>query len=82
MKPLVEKLKEARKEFRALTTAPTFDEAKVRSIAKGQSDTITELIVAKERMKSRIWGVLTPDQRAKAEKMRESWKAKRMEHEK
>jgi len=51
-----------------------FDEAKVRTIAKGQTDIRTEMIVTKERMKSRMYAVLTPEQQAKAEKLREAWK--------
>jgi len=75
MKPLVQKLKAGREPLRALPKGK-FDEAKVRSIAKGQADTITELIVEKERMKSMMYAVLTPEQRAKAEQIRESWKAR------
>lgn len=75
IKPLVQKLREGRKELRELTKSGQFDEARVRAIAKAQADTITDLIVAKQRMRSKIYVVLTPEQRAKAEKMRESWKA-------
>jgi Spy/CpxP family protein refolding chaperone len=75
MKPLVQKLKEGREQLQALPKGK-FDEAKVRSIAKGQADIITELIVEKQRMKSMMYAVLTPEQRAKAEQMRESWKAR------
>jgi Spy/CpxP family protein refolding chaperone len=82
MKPLGQQLKAGRDQLNALMKSGPFDEAKVRSIAKGQADTLTELIVAKERMKSRIYAVLTPEQRAKAEQIRESWKAKKAKHEK
>ncbi len=74
MKPLVQKLKAGREQLRALPKGQ-FDEAKVRSIAKGQTNIITELIVEKQRMKSRIYAVLTPDQRAKVEQMREKCKS-------
>jgi len=73
MKPLVQKLKEGREQLRALPKGQ-FDEAKVRTIAKGHADIITELIVEKQRMKSMMYAVLTPEQRAKAEKLREAWK--------
>ena len=46
------------------------------AIAKGQADILTELTVAKERMESRIYALLTPEQRAKAEEIRESWKTR------
>ncbi|MFZ0946050.1 MAG: Spy/CpxP family protein refolding chaperone [Syntrophobacteraceae bacterium] len=75
MKPLFEQLKAGHKELRALRESGTFDEAKVRSIAKGQADTIVELIVTKERIKSRVYAVLTPEQRTKAQELREKWKA-------
>ena len=75
MKPLVQKLKAGRDQLRALPKGQ-FDEAKVRAIAKGQADIITELIVEKQRMKSRIYAVLTPEQRAKVEQMREKWKSR------
>lgn len=78
MKPLVQKLKAGRDQLRALPKGQ-FDEAKIRAIAKGQADIITELIVEKQRMKSRIYAVLTPEQRAKVEQMREKWKC---QHEK
>ncbi len=74
MEPLFEQLKAGHKELKALRKSGTFDEAQVRSIAKGQADTIVELIVAKERMKSGIYAVLTPEQRAKAQELREKWK--------
>lgn len=76
MKPFIQKLKAGRDQLRELPKGQ-FDEAKVRAIAKGQADTLTELIVAKERMKSRIYAVLTPEQRAKAQELINAWKAKR-----
>jgi Spy/CpxP family protein refolding chaperone len=75
MKPLFEQLKAGRDKLRALPKGQ-FDEAKVRAIAKGQSDTFADIIVAKERMKSRMYAVLTPEQRTKAEQMREKWQSR------
>ena len=76
IKPLVQNLKEGRDQLRTLRKSGQFDEAKVRAIAKGQADIRTELIVEKERVKSKIYAILTPEQRAQAEQMRESWKAR------
>jgi protein CpxP len=76
MKPLVQQLKAGRDQLIALRKSGAFDEAKVRSIAKGQADTIVELIVAREGMKSKVFAVLTPEQRTKAQELRESWKAR------
>ncbi len=76
MKPLVEQLKAGREQLIALRKSGTFDEAKVRSIAKGQADTLIELIVTRERMKSKVFEVLTPEQRTKAQELRESCKGR------
>jgi Spy/CpxP family protein refolding chaperone len=75
IKPLIQKLKAGRDQLRALPKGQ-FDEAKVRAIAKGQGDIRTELIVERQRMKSRLYAVLTPEQRAKVEQMREKWKSR------
>jgi len=75
MKPMFQKLKDAHKQIIDLVKAAKFDEAKVRAIAKGQADIIADIIVERARMKSRIYAVLTPEQRAKAEQLHEKWKA-------
>src|SRR5208337_3979901 len=74
MKPLFQQLNAGREQLNALIKSGPFDEAKVRSIAKGQADILANMIVARERMKSMMYAVLTPEQRAKAEKLREAWK--------
>ena len=74
MKPMFQQLKAGREQLDALIKSGPFDEAKVRSIAKAQADTLADMIVAKQRMKSKIYAVLTPEQHAKAEKLREAWK--------
>jgi Spy/CpxP family protein refolding chaperone len=74
IKPMFQKLKEGRNELRSLPKGQ-FDEAKVRSIAKRQSDIIADIIVEKARMKSRMYAVLTPEQRTRAEQMHDKWKA-------
>jgi len=68
--PLEEKLQASRQELRAATQAENFDETAVRSIAAGQAATRTEMIVARARMQNRIHAILTPEQRAQAEKLR------------
>jgi protein CpxP len=79
IKPLVQNLKAGRDQLSTLRKSGPFDEAKVRAVAKGQADILTELIVEKERVKSKIYAVLTPEQRARAEQLREEWKAQRKE---
>jgi len=76
MKPLFQKLKDDRKQLIDVVKTGKFDEAKVRSIAKGQADIISDIIVEKVRMKSRMYAVLTPEQRTKVEQMHEKWKAR------
>jgi Spy/CpxP family protein refolding chaperone len=68
--PLLRQLAATRKQLRDATRSGSFDEAQVRSLATQQAQTITELIVTRERVKSKVYNVLTPEQRARAEKMR------------
>lgn len=71
IKPLVQQLAEHRRQLKALGTDGTFNEAQVRAIAQQQGQTMSEMIVVKERIQSRIFAVLTPEQRTKATQMRE-----------
>lgn len=71
MEPLVEQLAAGRKELRKATANGTFDEAQVRALAEKQAQTLSELIVARARVRSRVFAVLTPEQRAKALELRE-----------
>jgi Spy/CpxP family protein refolding chaperone len=48
-----------------LREMPSFDEAKVRSIAQTNSSTYVDMVVEREKVRTRIFAVLTPDQRAK-----------------
>ena len=68
--PLLRQLAATRKQLRDATRSGSFDEAQVRSLATQQAQTLTELIVTRERVKSKVYNVLTPEQRARAEKMR------------
>lgn len=68
--PLLEKLRTSREELRNAARAEKFDEAAVRKLAEAQAATRTELIVARARTRSQIQAVLTPDQRALAERIR------------
>jgi len=69
LKPLIQQLRTGRKQLRALGADGTFNEDQVRALANQQSGTMADLIVVRERIKARIFGVLTPDQRTEAEKM-------------
>jgi periplasmic protein CpxP/Spy len=69
LKPLFAQLAQGRQQMRQLEENGTFDEAQVRALATQQSQTITELMVQKARIKSELLAVLTPDQKAKFKDM-------------
>ena len=69
LKPLLQQLAQSRQQMRQLEESGTFDEAQVRALATQQSQTMTELIVQKARIKSEMMQVLTPDQKAKFKEM-------------
>jgi protein CpxP len=66
--PLLRELHENKKQHDA-STGGNFDETQARAFAARQAQTITELIVAKERVKSKVLAVLTPEQRQKVNEM-------------
>ncbi len=70
VQPLIAELAVTRKALNEATDSGTFDEAQVKAIATKQGETLAELIVEKERVKTQIYAVLTPEQRAKAEQFR------------
>ncbi|MDR3568924.1 MAG: Spy/CpxP family protein refolding chaperone [Syntrophobacteraceae bacterium] len=83
MKPLFQSLKTAREQLVALVKSGKFDEAKAKEIAKGQAAVLSDIIVDVARMHARMYAVLTPEQRAKLDKMHEQWKSRHeMEHQK
>ncbi len=75
--PLIQQLADGRKQMLALTANGQFDEAKVRALANQQSQTLAQLIVEKTKLESQIYNkVLTPEQRTKAEEMRQKQTAR------
>lgn len=65
IQPLMQQLMQSHQQMRQLESASTFDEAKVRALATEQSQTMTELMVQKARIKSELLQVLTADQKTK-----------------
>lgn len=57
------------KQLELATANGQFDETQVRSLANQQAQLMVETIVEHERMKSKIFSLLTPEQRTKAEEM-------------
>lgn len=71
IEPLIKQLAQTSKQLRETSADGQFYEAKVRQLAAQQSTTLAELIVAKERVKWKVFAVLTPEQRARANQMLE-----------
>jgi Spy/CpxP family protein refolding chaperone len=66
LQELAKKAQQQRNELRSLST---FDEEKVRSIAQANSSTYVDFVVERERIRSRIFAVLTPAQQAKVKQL-------------
>ena len=64
-----QKMEELHKQLEAATANGQFDETKVREIENQQAQIHAEQIVEHERMKAKVFSLLTPEQRIKAEEM-------------
>ncbi|MBL8204510.1 MAG: Spy/CpxP family protein refolding chaperone [Blastocatellia bacterium] len=80
VQPLLKQMADQRQELLQATGNGQFDESQVQAIAAKQGQTMSQLIVEKERAKSQIYAVLTPEQRAKAEKMRDHFMGRLQDH--
>ena len=80
IRPLMQQLAQGRQQMRQLEQAGTFDEAKVRSAATQQAQTMTELMVQKARIKSELVALLTPDQKDKMAKFEARRQARFQKH--
>lgn len=78
--PLVQQLHQNRRQLRQLEQSSTFDESKVRALASQQAQTMTELTVEKAKVANQIFNLLTPDQKAKAQKFLERREARFQKH--
>jgi protein CpxP len=65
MQPLRQQLRQNRQTENS-NSAGTFNEVQVRAYAAKQAQIMTDITVERERAKSQIFAVLTPDQRTKA----------------
>lgn len=70
LRPLNQKLKERRRTFHESSIPGIFDEAKARAFADEQSKILSELIVAHERLKAKLYNILTSEQQQKLEQIR------------
>lgn len=71
VQPLVQQAIATRHDLQEATANGTFNEAQVRVLAERQGRTVGQLIVEKERVKTQIYNVLTPEQRQKVEQMKD-----------
>jgi protein CpxP len=70
--PLVKQLAANHQQMLVATRGGSFDEAQVRTLANQQAQTLAELMVVRERVISKVYGtVLTPDQKTKADALRQ-----------
>lgn len=63
----------------ALLNGGTFDEAAVRAAAQARANAHVEMEVARARMMSEMYAVLTPEQKTQLATQRQQWEQKRQE---
>lgn len=66
IKPIREQMRANRQKLTELSATGSFDQAQVQAIAAQQGNLTAQLIVERESVKSQIFQVLTPEQKAKA----------------
>jgi len=69
MMALRKQMREGRDELSEITKSGGFDETAVREVADRIAKAKTEMIVSRTRMKSKIFAVLTPEQRELADEL-------------
>lgn len=79
MKPIREQMKANRQKLQTLSESGTFDEAQVQAIAAQQGTLSAQMIVEREKVKSQIFNLLTPEQKTKAAEMKAQFQQKRQE---
>ncbi len=71
IRPLLQQLAEGHKRMVAATSGGKFDQAQVQAIASQQAQTITQLIVEKQKLQAKVYGILNADQQAKFERLQQ-----------
>lgn len=77
MRPLHKQLREQKIALHQSSEPGKFDEAKVRASAAEQAKIMTEIIVARERLRAKLYNVLTPEQQQKLEQMKKDFHERR-----
>jgi periplasmic protein CpxP/Spy len=78
IKPLMQQMRQNEQAQNAAMNG-SFDEAQARAFAGKQAQIMSDLIVEKQRAKSQIYAVLTPDQRQKALQLMQEHQQRRQE---
>ena len=68
---LRDKMLAGRAEMNSYRSADTFNEAEFRAIAQKQADLRTEMMVQRAKMQQAVSSILTPEQRVKADQLKE-----------
>jgi periplasmic protein CpxP/Spy len=78
VQPLVQQLRQNEQAENAAINS-NFDEAQARAFANKQTQIMSDLIVEKQRTKSQIYALLTPEQRQKAQQLMQDHQQKMQE---
>ena len=79
LKPLFQQLQQTRQQLKEYEQG-AYDEAKVRTLATQQSQTMAELTVQQTRIHSELFQVLTTDQQAKMKEVQARHEARMQRH--
>lgn len=80
-KTLREQMKANRQQLQTINENGNFNAAQTQALAAQQGNLHAQMIVEKERVKSQIYQILTPEQKAKAAEMKAQFEQKRQERE-
>jgi protein CpxP len=80
LQPLMQQMRQNHSAMTALEAAGPFDEAKVTALATQNSQTMVQLQVEHERIKSEIMQILTPDQKTKLAQIEANHEARMSKH--
>ncbi|MGA3087235.1 MAG: Spy/CpxP family protein refolding chaperone [Terriglobales bacterium] len=80
LQPLMEQMHQSRAAMAALEAAGPFDEAKTTALATQNSQTMIQLQVEHERMKSEIMQILTADQKTRLAQLEANHEAHMSKH--
>ena len=78
IKPMMQQLRQNEQAQNANVNG-TFDEAQTQAFANKQSQLMASLIVEKQRIRSEVFAVLTPEQRQKAQQLMQDRQQRRQE---